>query len=55
MWGIPLRQLKSRVLALALLAWRWSEEIVDLAIQRDSAGTEVLWLSMARLVLKELK
>jgi hypothetical protein len=32
-------------LASALLAWRWREEIVDLAIRRDSSATEVLWLS----------
>jgi hypothetical protein len=31
MWGIPSRRIKSRVLTLALLAWRWNEEIVDLA------------------------
>jgi hypothetical protein len=34
------------VLALALLAWQWSElEIVYLAIRRDSSRTKVLWLS----------
>jgi hypothetical protein len=41
MWGIPSKRLKSRVL---VLAWRWPEEIVDLAIRRDSSGAEVLWL-----------
>jgi hypothetical protein len=44
--GNPLRAVKSMmVLALTLLALWWSEEIVDLAIWRDSSRTEVLWLS----------
>jgi hypothetical protein len=39
--GNPLQAVKSIVLALALLAWRWSEEIVDLAFWQDSSDTEV--------------